>query len=154
MPGQRSREQLSAITAVFIEHYEMTSREVFAVAGRLVEKQCDFFPTVKNIDKAISDAVAVVGRKRDLEQKALPEETGGITEDEIAQNQKRIDIIIRQLSGELSLEEAMEQQQQLTTWAQTNETPPENAKTDRRHNDKVVTGRGGCFSVRNQNMRP
>lgn len=116
MPGQRSREQLSAITAVFIEHYEMTSKEVFAVAGRLVEKQCDFFPTVRNIDKAISDAVAVVGRKRDLEQKALPVETGDLTEEEIEQNQERINIITRQLAGELSLEEAMEQQTKLTTY--------------------------------------
>jgi len=74
---------------------------------------------VKNIDKAIFDAVGIVGRKRDMDQKELPEETDNLTPEEIAQNIERIAIITRHLSGELSIEEAVEKQNQLLSWAQT-----------------------------------
>lgn len=120
-PGVRGLAQLEILEATFYKLMQRSfSDETFLIAADMVLRETKFFPVPKYIfDLRASVYQAWDNRKLAIAQqdcKQLTEDTGNLTPDEIAQNQKRIDIIIRQLSGELSLEEAMEQQAKLTTY--------------------------------------
>lgn len=119
-PGNKDRGQLAFLCAKFMQHLSpIYSDEEFKVAAELVEKETNFFPTVKQMIDC-RESVHQVRQKQiagDMALKALPEETGNLTEDEVGQNQKRLDIIVRQLAGEISMEEAVKEQQKLTTYA-------------------------------------
>jgi hypothetical protein len=119
--GHKSSEELAFLCGKFMQHLRSVySDEAFRIAAGLVERETNFFPTVKQM-LDVRESVNQIRQKHiaaDLSRKALPEETGNLTEDEIAQNLKRIEIIKKQMAGKMSMEAAEREQKKLTTYTQ------------------------------------
>jgi hypothetical protein len=117
-PGNRDRSEQDIIAAKF--HQALSPEfndEEFLDAARAVEKEVEFFPVIKNF-MAVRDAVHSARRRRAaLSTPALPEETGGFTPEEIAQNQRKVAIIRDMLAGKLSIDEAERMQAGLVSFA-------------------------------------
>lgn len=117
--GNKSNAELSFLCGKMMQHLaHVYSDEMFKVAAGLVERETNFFPTVKQMLDVRESSQQIRQRQiaTDLSRKALPEETGNLTEEEIEQNQQRIEIIRKQLSGKMSMEEAEKEQRKLTTY--------------------------------------
>jgi len=120
-PGQKTAGELAFIASQFFDALQgRFSNEGFIEAARIVRDEQEFFPTVAHVIKLQNVVADKLARQSALinGQKMIAEETGNITEAEAEQNRERVEIIMRQLSGDMSLEEAIEKQQALTTWAQ------------------------------------
>jgi len=97
------------------------SDETFLIAADMVLRETKFFPVPKDIfDLRNSVYQAYDNRKAVLAQrdcKQLAEETDNLTEAEIENNIQKIEIIKRHLAGEMGLEEAVTEQQRISTYA-------------------------------------
>ena len=115
--GQRSGDEQKIISAKFHEALAPAySNEAFLCAARMVEKETNFFPTIKNFLDVRESVHQLEQRQANYETKALPEETGNLTDEEVEQNHQRIEIIKKQLAGEMSMEEAVMAQKKLVTY--------------------------------------
>lgn len=116
--GQRSSDEQKIISAKFYEALSAAySNETFLCAARTVEKETHYFPTIKAFMDVRGAVHQLEQNKANYQAKALPADTGNLTDEEIEQNNKRIEIIKKQLAGELSLEAAVKAQKQLVTYA-------------------------------------
>jgi len=118
-PGNRGQAQLELLEKTFYRSMQRTFNDgAFRIAAEMVLRETKFFPTIKDMFD-LRNAVYQVKNNmvaKNGETKALPEDTCDLTPEETAQNVERIQIIIRQISGELSTEEAIQRQNELTTW--------------------------------------
>lgn len=119
-PGNRSDAELEIIYSVFFKTLIPIYNEAeFKIAANMIVLETEFFPTVAGMVKlknsVYQKAQALPAGNNNL--KALPEETGNLTPEEIKQNLKRIEIIRKQLAGELTMEQAEAEQNKLTTYS-------------------------------------
>lgn len=118
--GKKTEAELAFLCGKFMQHLvNVYSDREFRVAAGMVERETNFFPTVKQM-LDVRESVQQIRQRQvsaDLSRKALPEETDNLTDEEIAQNQKRIEIIKKQLAGEMTMEEAEKEQRKLVTYA-------------------------------------
>lgn len=117
--GQRSNAELAVICGKFMKALEPVFNDAeFVVAADLVERETRFFPTIKEMmDCRESVQQIVESRPADYSLPALPEETDNLTEEEIQQNQRKIEIIKKMLCGEMTIEQAEAEQQLLVVFA-------------------------------------
>lgn len=116
--GQRSDAELAVICTRFFEALEhVYSDESFIQAAKLVEKETSFFPTIKNMMDVRESANQIRDRIASAERLSLPEETENLTEEEITQNQRKIEVIKKMLCGEMSMAEAEIEQKKLTHYS-------------------------------------
>ena len=120
-PGNRSDAELAFLCGKFYQHlWPVYSNEDFVVAAGLTERETHFFPTIKAMLDVRESVHQIRQRQISADQKALkalPEETGNLTPEEIEQNKKRVEIIKLQLAGDLTMEEAEAAQKKITTYA-------------------------------------
>jgi hypothetical protein len=118
-PGSRDKGQLVFLCAKFMDHCRSVyNDQQFLAAARMVERDSRFFPTVADII-AVRDSVYQQHQAQiaaDMTRKVLPEETGNFTEEEVEQNQGKLEIIKKMLCGELTMEQAEAEQWKLTTY--------------------------------------
>ena len=121
--GNKSDAEKAFISAKMYDHFlPIFSDETFRIAARMIEKETNFFPTIKQI----MDFKEAAEQKRDIQIafdpsiKRLTEETGNISQEEIENNLKKVEIIKKQLAGELSMEEALEQQERIKYFSSNN----------------------------------
>jgi len=111
---------LEILEATFYKLMQRTfSDDTFLIAADMVLREIKFFPVPKDLfDLRNSVYQAYENRKALVAQqnvKQLPEETGDLTPEEIEQNERSLEIIKQQISGQLSMEEAEREQARLTT---------------------------------------
>ena len=89
---------------------ERVTGDEFAAADREVCKRNRFFPVMADILEAAERYRAEKRAEKQRQPIALPDD---LTDYEIEQNKRRMAILVRQLSGELSVDEALEQQSKI-----------------------------------------
>ena len=116
--GNRKDAELAFISQEFFKALlPVYSDEAFTLAVDMVKKETRFFPTIKEMMDLSGSVQQVRERIANYERLALPEETGDKTPEELEQEQERLNIILLQLQGALSMDEALERQSKLTTYA-------------------------------------
>lgn len=117
--GQRSNAELAVICGKFMKAFEpVYSDAEFAVAADMVEKETRFFPTIKEMmDCRESVRQVVEAKPGNYSLLALTDETNNLTDAEIEQNQRKIEIIKKMLCGELTMDQAEAEQIKLTKFA-------------------------------------
>lgn len=117
-PGTRSDDEKEIITSRFFDALSPLFNEPeFLDAARAVEKQVEFFPVVKHFLDVRDQVFSARQRRSSSKALALPEETGNFTEEEIEQNQRKMEIIKNMLAGKLSIDEAERMQAELVTFS-------------------------------------
>ena len=120
-PYRKTDAEMAYFSTRVFEHCQtIFSNEGFIEAARILEAEQDQFPTISSIVKLGNVIAEKEAREISSNAIALPEHTDDITPEEIEQNKKRIDILRKQLTGELSMEQAEAEQKKLTTYARTN----------------------------------
>jgi len=113
-PGKKEPEELAFISAKFCKSLSSAYNDhTFQIAAELVERETEFFPTIKAILDVRDNAYRL--RKRAIESRdsaLLPEETG-ITAEEEAENLEKLNIINKMLAGKLSISEAVKAQDEI-----------------------------------------
>ena len=85
----------------------------------MVERETSFFPTIKQLLDLKESAFQASSRQaQDLNQKRLSVQTSNITPEEVARNLRHLEIIKKMLAGDLSMEEAVRQQDRIKYFAQ------------------------------------
>jgi hypothetical protein len=118
--GNKSDAEKAFIANKMYSHFmPIFSDEMFKNAAYLVEKETNFFPTIKQIMdlKESAEQKTEIQLISDPSVKRLTEETGNITQEEIDINLQRIEIIKNMLIGSLSMEDAQKKQESLRNYA-------------------------------------
>ena len=116
--GNRKEAELAYIATEFYKALSpVFSDEAFTLAADMVKQETRFFPTIKEMMDLSTSVHQVIEHRANYERLALPEETGNKTPEELQQEQERLEIILLQLQGALSMDEALERQKKLTTYA-------------------------------------
>jgi len=117
-PGKKDSDELEFLAVKFYKALgPIFSENAFRMAAEIVESEQEFFPTIAHMKKVQNQVVDKIIRDRDLYQKALPESTDdSLTDKEVENNQKRIKIIADQLSGKISMSDAIKMQDKLVSY--------------------------------------
>jgi len=99
------------IVFIIAEYYEdlvdeKVSRKEFDHATKVVRRRCKFFPTVADILEAVKE-YRTNPPKQNHPQLEEPE----LTPEQIEKNQKRFAILEKQIAGDLSMGEALKEQE-------------------------------------------
>lgn len=117
-PGKKDPSEVAYLAARFHKSLApVFSKEAFEIAAELVESEQEFFPTIAHMKKMRTAAIDQIQRNRGEQQKALPEYTDNLTEEEVANNLKRVKIMCDQINGIITAEEALRLQEEITTYA-------------------------------------
>ncbi len=117
-PGQKSAAEQTVISARFYQELApLFNDEEFIDAARAVEKQVEFFPVMKHFLDVRDQVFAARQRRAAGNHIALPEETDNLSPEEIEQNLEKAAIIMQMLGGKLSIDDAVKQQEAITTYA-------------------------------------
>lgn len=118
-PYPKNKAEEAFISAKFYKALRHAySDEAFRMAAEMVEGEVDHFPTISHMKRLVNAVAEKITRDRDLSTALLPEETGNHTPEEIENNLKKLEIIKRMLTGELSMEDAEAEQKKITTYVQ------------------------------------
>ena len=118
-PGQKTAGELAFIASQFFDALQgRFNNEGFIEAAKIIRDEQEFFPTVAHVIKLQNVVAEKMARTAVKSTNLLPEETDNLTLEEIEQNRKRVEILLKQLAGEMTMEEAEKEQNKLTTWAQ------------------------------------
>lgn len=111
--GNKSEAELEFFSRKLKQHLdEVYNDEEFKVAALLVEKKTRFFPTIADLVEVEDEVYDEIKRRANpkprltWDDNKLPE----ISDEEAALNLKRLEIIVGQLSGKYSHEEALARQ--------------------------------------------
>ena len=118
--GKKSEAELAFFCGKLMHHLlPVFSNEQFLVAADMVERETSFFPTIKQLLDLKESAFQASSRQaQDLNQKRLSVQTSNITPEEVARNLRHLEIIKKMLAGDLSMEEAVRQQDRIKYFAQ------------------------------------
>lgn len=119
-PGKRSDADLVYLSAKFFKACIGTySDEAFRVAAEVVEEDAEFFPAPASMRK-VSDIVCqrIESKRCDENRLMLTETTDNLTPGEIEQNKQRVQIMIDQITGKITQEEAEERLSHIIGYAQ------------------------------------
>lgn len=117
-PGDRGKDEQKIISGRFHKALSTVFNDFeFLDAAAAVEKQVEFFPTVKHFMDVRDQVFAARQRKAAGKHKALPEETDNLTPEEIEQSREKVKIISDMLAGKLSIDDAVKRQEAITTYA-------------------------------------
>jgi len=117
-----SPEQLLVLAEGFFEDLtdENISQEDFELFVRTTRKVCKFFPKMSDIldvrKKERERGETGKGRKKVSGQ--LEERTADLTPEEVARNLRHIEIIKKMLAGDLSMDDAVNEQDRIKFYAQ------------------------------------
>ena len=117
--GSKSQAELAFLCGKFLQHLNhIYSDAEFVIAAGLVERETQFFPTVKQMLDC-RESVQQIRQEQigDMTLKALPEETGNYTIEELEQNSARLKNIAEMLSGNMSMKDAIAANEKLVKYA-------------------------------------
>ena len=119
--GKKSEAELAFFCGKVMHHLlPVFSNEQFLVAADMVERETSFFPTIKQLLELKESAFQAASQQlqQDLNQKRLAEQTVNLTPEEVERNLQHLEIIKRMLAGDLSMDEAVSQQDRIKFFAQ------------------------------------
>lgn len=96
---------------------ERVTAKEFEMAVKHSRRKCNFFPKVSDIISSCHELRSNPPKRITVDRLSIPEETDNLTEEEIEQNKQRVEIICKQLSGTLTMEEAIKAQEKLSTFS-------------------------------------
>lgn len=113
--GNKTEPEQAVICAKFWKACQgVYNDETFLLAAEMVEKEVRFFPTIKDMmDVRNSVYQSAEARKPDYSRPAITEEAGCSTPEEEEKNRRRVEIMVSMLAGQLSIEEAIKEQNKL-----------------------------------------
>jgi hypothetical protein len=120
-PGQRDPGQLVFLSGQFYEALQHRfTDEGFILAANIIRDEQEYFPTVAAVAKLSNIVAEKISRNKQIGQNVnlLTEEADNLSQEEIEQNKEKVAIITKMLAGQMTIAEAVEEQNKLTSWSQ------------------------------------
>jgi hypothetical protein len=106
--SNKSEAELEFFARKLKQHLDRTySDRGFQIAALLVERESRFFPTIADLVAVESAVQAKLRLEKEEQAKALPAPREEITNEQAALNLKKIEIIVGQISGKYTEQQAL-----------------------------------------------